>query len=80
MSKSTGVVILITVLGVIAGMLLGYGFGIRDTPKDADYKATLPACSTEDSTNCVWDARIHGNGEGRSFVDLNGHTYYLEGK
>lgn len=25
-------------------------------------------CHTEDSANCVWDARIQGNGEGISFL------------
>ena len=38
----------------------------------------LPACSTEDSHNCYWDARVHGNSEGRSFIDYQGHTYYVE--
>lgn len=25
-------------------------------------------CPTEDSANCVWDARVQGNGEGISFL------------
>ncbi|HRD16164.1 MAG TPA: hypothetical protein PK181_05015 [Methanothrix soehngenii] len=25
-------------------------------------------CDTEDSVNCVWDARVQGNGEGISFL------------
>jgi hypothetical protein len=37
----------------------------------------LPACSTEDSTeNCYWDAANMGNGQGQSFVVLNGTVYY----
>jgi hypothetical protein len=29
--------------------------------------ALLPACATEDSAACYWDASTHGNGLGRSF-------------
>lgn len=39
----------------------------------------LPACGSEDSTNCHWDATAHGNGAGVSFIDLGGYAYYLEG-
>lgn len=28
----------------------------------------LPACPTEDSSFCRWDASVQGNGEGTSFV------------
>jgi uncharacterized membrane protein len=38
--------------------------------------ATLPACATEDSDNCYWDGGA--NGEGRSFVTLDGTTYYQD--
>lgn len=31
----------------------------------------LPACATEDSVNCVWDAHAQGNGQGTSFVALS---------
>lgn len=36
----------------------------------------LPECPTEDSADCYWDAAAHGNGLGRSFVDVDGVTYY----
>lgn len=36
----------------------------------------FPECATEDSTNCYWDARIRGNGQGNSFIDINGTAYY----
>lgn len=36
-------------------------------------------CATEDSTNCYWDATTQGNGQGRSFVDINGTAYYFGG-
>ena len=39
----------------------------------------LPACATEDSTNCVWDASVQGNGTGASFVDIDGTAYYFGG-
>lgn len=39
--------------------------------------AILPACATEDSSNCVWDAQTMGNGTGTSFIDVNGTTYDL---
>lgn len=39
----------------------------------------LPACDSEDSTSCYWDATAHGNGVGVSFIDLGGNVYYLEG-
>ena len=36
----------------------------------------LIACEFEDSTNCVWNAQVQGNGIGESFVDVNGIAYY----
>lgn len=37
----------------------------------------LPLCPTEDSSQCVWVAEIQGNGDGISFVDLDGELYRL---
>lgn len=37
--------------------------------------AHLPPCATEDATNCIWDAKTQGNGEGRSFIDYGGKVY-----
>lgn len=37
----------------------------------------LPPCATEDSDNCWWDAARDGNGEGRSFVVIDGQISYL---
>lgn len=43
--------------------------------------ATMPACASEDATDCYWDAASAGNGEGRSFVDVDGTAFYvMEGK
>lgn len=49
---------------------------IDHSPNGGVY-GSLPHCVTEDSDNCVWDARIDGNGEGRSFVTIDGVTHYL---
>lgn len=38
----------------------------------------LPACATESSTNCYWDAAHHGNGVGTSFINYEGQYYYQE--
>lgn len=34
--------------------------------------AILPPCATEDANNCSWNASTQGNGQGSSFVVLNG--------
>jgi hypothetical protein len=36
----------------------------------------LPACPTEDSENCYWDATVRGNHRGESFINWNGVYYY----
>ena len=38
----------------------------------------LGPCPTEDSANCYWDATVSGNGQGTSFVDIDGVAYYPE--
>lgn len=38
---------------------------------------TFPACPTEDSANCVWNAATMGNGQGNSFIDIDGTAYYF---
>lgn len=40
---------------------------------------SLPACATEDSTDCVWAGDSQGNGLGQSFLDINGTAYYFGG-
>lgn len=39
---------------------------------------SLPACEYEDSQNCIWDAQKSGNGEGNSFVDIDGTAHYYD--
>ncbi|QOC59329.1 hypothetical protein SEA_LIFES_123 [Microbacterium phage Lifes] len=41
---------------------------------------SIPACATEDSTNCYWAGGSQGNGLGQSFIDINGTAYYFGGK
>lgn len=36
----------------------------------------LPPCAAEDSSGCYWDAAARGNGEGTSFVNVAGVTFY----
>lgn len=38
----------------------------------------VPACVTEDSTDCFWNAKLHGNGQGQSFINIEGESYFLE--
>lgn len=37
----------------------------------------LAPCAQEDSTDCFWDASAH-NGQGTSFIDWKGTTYYAK--
>ena len=53
---------------------LSVGAGIAYIAPTSD----LPACEFEDSTNCVWNADSQGNGQGRSFINLNGTIHYLD--
>jgi len=48
-------------------------------PAGSAVASLLPtvACATEDSHNCVWNADIQGNGQGNSFIDINGTAYYF---
>lgn len=62
-------------LGVALG--LGIAAGVMVAAADAE-APDLPACEQEDSTNCVWNAQDQGNGEGESFVDVDGETFYEE--
>lgn len=34
-------------------------------------------CAEEDSANCSWDATTHGNGLGKSFVNINDYIIIL---
>lgn len=60
--------VLMVVFGVIAADLMD---------RDQFMVAMYTPCVTEDSDNCYWDAQTSGNGQGRSFVVLDGVVHYL---
>lgn len=62
-----------------AAILAGFSFGVMHAiPADAQPRDAYVACPTEDSTDCVWDARHQGNGMGQSFwVGEGGKVYPL---
>lgn len=60
---------LLEAVGIASLLLVLYSFHVATT-----------SCVTEDSANCRWDAEIQGNGSGRSFIDVGGDAYYLEGE
>lgn len=39
----------------------------------------VPPCQAEDSNNCYWNAAASGNGEGKSFLVINGYVIPVEG-
>jgi hypothetical protein len=41
---------------------------------------TLRPCPVEDADNCYWDAARMGNGQGTSFITVDGVTYYPAGQ
>jgi hypothetical protein len=51
----------------------GYGWTLAQTlfPDTSG----LPACEYEDSENCYWNAATMGNGDGTSFVNVNGEWF-----
>lgn len=49
--------------------------GVQATQDAPAY--SLPACETEASSNCYWDAQTRGNGEGQSFIDIEGRITYV---
>lgn len=38
--------------------------------------AFIPPCEVEDGWTCYWDATAQGNGQGRSFVLIEGEAWY----
>ena len=63
----------VTLAGLTLGAALVASTGVSYSTGTVSHK--LPACATEDSTNCVWDATTRGNGKGTSFVNVNGITW-----
>ena len=52
--------------------------GTSNGPVEGDTIYLLTPCEQEDSDNCYWDAEVQGNGQGRSFVVIDGTYYYGE--
>lgn len=67
--KTTAASAVLLGIGLVGGMALQQA---TIAPRNT---ITLPACATEDSNNCYWNARAHGNGQGRSFITYHGVTY-----
>lgn len=63
----------LALIAVLTGALVNALFTLA-----AQQAPVLPACEYEDSRNCIWDAGTAGNGEGVSFVDIDGVVYYRE--
>ena len=62
------------ITSIFVGMLnLLMSLSMAVMPNTAE---ALPACETEDSANCFWDASERGNGSGVDFHDINGVAYY----
>lgn len=59
-------------LGILMGAGLVCGVAAANAP------VNLPACPTEDSDNCYWDATLMGDGNGRSFDAIDGQVYYWD--
>ena len=58
-----------SILVLVVAMLAG-GAGIAQA-------STLEPCEFEDSANCYWDSSERGNGQGDSFVDVDGTAHYV---
>ena len=54
------------ILTAVVTAAVGLTIGACDAPLERRGNP-LPACQTEDSINCHWDAKKQGNGMGRSF-------------
>jgi hypothetical protein len=63
-------VIVLSASAITAGAMHS---GSHSTPTHS--KTHIVACKTEDSTNCLWDAKREGNHKGRSFIDYKGKLY-----
>ena len=66
------------VVAIGAAVLVAFGALLAGIHHETnEWKGGLPACATEDSTGCYWDAQLHGNGKGHSFrIDEQGRVTY----
>lgn len=58
-------------LGIVLALMAQWALTIlTDPPAPVPTPTSLPACETEDSTGCYWDAQTMGNGRGQDVVTL----------
>lgn len=74
MRKLVQMLAYMAILGAV--VILPHWIAYTLVPETAHGGLSIPECATEDSTNCFWDATIKGNGQGNSFIDVNGTAYY----
>lgn len=65
----------LVLVGVIAVSLL-----ITNAQPEQVTEHVLAPCATEDSDQCWWDDDVQGNGDGMSFVVIDGEVYYQGGE
>lgn len=61
---------------ILIALAMFFGLGATVPAVDEISQTGMVDCPFEVSTNCYWDAERLGNGEGESFVDVNGKAYY----
>lgn len=65
----------------VEGVINSYGECVGDAYWDALPNIVLQPCATDGDDlehDCYWNAKVQGNGQGRNFIQLDGHIYYAE--
>jgi ABC-type glycerol-3-phosphate transport system permease component len=78
MEKKEPIWMKLVVLAVMAACIFPLVWAFMDTAAEKDWTQGLPPCAMEDSDNCYWDADEMGNGQGRSFITVEGVTIYQD--
>lgn len=66
-------------VAIVVAIAAGAIIGLNQPESAFRAPSELPACLTEDSDNCYWDAPNTGNGEGKSFYIIDGFITYEDG-
>lgn len=74
-NKSSAITAIILLLIIIGALVTRLG---ADQDRFDSFTRSIPQCEVEDSQNCFWDAGTSGNGEGESFLDIDGKAYYID--
>lgn len=72
-----GLAFVIAFFGFALGWVINGVLWMNHEPAPIVWDHAIPACVTEDSVDCYWDAE-RGNGQGRSFINWDGRTFYAE--